>query len=295
MTRHFATYSDAAYLPRLKALYASMQRHCGDFELHVLAWDGDVFEWATKATGLSVCHVGGFLITHPELSIEALPGPRRSRVEHMWTVGPAFCQQVMEGTGQPVTYVDADVWFMAPPDDLFREAKGKPAAFCGHNFARDADRQPGPTWESHAGLFGEINCGLLVFNDIAVAREWAELCRQWCYDRPDGVRDVGGRLVAERYGDQLYLDHLVRDGKAVAVKDPSIMAGPWNIHSRPLRKAHDGTVFFGGKPLVSYHFSGLRLGPHGQWSPSRPEYQISDAQIEALYVPYLRALEEASR
>jgi hypothetical protein len=213
----------------------------------------------------------------------------------MWTCGPQWIADVMEQTGESCTYIDADVWFMAPPDNLFAEAEGKPAAFCGHNFARAAQGLPGPTWESHAGLFGEINCGLLHFNDIAVVRQWAEWTYAWCYDRPDGVRKDGDRLVAERYADQLYLDRLVREGRAVAVKDVATMAGPWNIHSQTLRKAHGGAVFFGGRRLVSYHFSGLRLGPHGHWSPSRPEYAINEAQVEAIYLPYLAALEEAKR
>src|SRR5678815_4813632 len=99
MTRHWATYADSAYLPRLKALYASMQRHCGDFVLHVLGWDGRVTsDLLMGELNVSCRHIGGFLERHPDLKIESLPGPPRTRVEHMWTCGPQWIADVMEKT-----------------------------------------------------------------------------------------------------------------------------------------------------------------------------------------------------
>jgi len=277
-----------------------MVRHCGDFVLHVLAWDDAVLDWIDEAPrNVLGIGTGEFFTFRNNLKLTSLPGPQRSRVEHMWTCGPAHVAMVMERTGQPVTYIDADLFAFGSPEPFFAEAGDAPAAFCGHNFAHVADGLPGPTWESHAGLFGELNVGLCHFRDIRVAQRWAELCREWCYLKPDGVIEVHdterpSRVVAQRFGDQKYLEQLVREFGAVVIKNKAAMIGPWNIHTASLQVL-DGVPHFGGVPIGFYHFSGLRLGPHGQWSPSRPEYQINEAQVDALYVPYLRALEESSR
>src|SRR5678815_1812322 len=99
MTRHFCSYADSAYLPRLKALYASMERHCGDFKLHVLAWDAGVADWCVFSEDnerVSYSWIGGFMERYPGLLHENLPGPPRSTVEHMWTVGPRWIVETME-------------------------------------------------------------------------------------------------------------------------------------------------------------------------------------------------------
>src|SRR6185369_14443227 len=118
MTRHFCSYADSAYLPRLKALYASMQRHCGDFVLHVLCWDGTVYRAVMMWPQADPFCTEALFIGHPELALDKLPGPPRTRVEHMWTCGPQMIANVMQKTGQPVTYVDSAILFHSSPEPM---------------------------------------------------------------------------------------------------------------------------------------------------------------------------------
>ncbi len=290
MTRHFCTYSDSAYLSRLKALYASMQRHCGDFELHVLAWDQVVETWALRQDMITrnvPCElVDDFLEIHPQLELEKLPGPPRSRVEHMWTVGPQWIADVMKETGQPVTYVDADVMFMSSPEPVFDEIGNAPAAVVPHGFC-EAAPPPIPTIATH-GVFGQFNVGIVHVRDRQFATAWAESCRACCYDRLQAPFDGIGRFI---YADQTYLDAWPGRGAHV-IKHPGACAGPWGVHAKPL-EVRDGVIHFGGRPLVSFHYSGYRELPDGHTVLTRPEYMLTDEQAEILYVPYIRALEAA--
>lgn len=297
--RHYATYCDRNYLPRLKALYASMKRHCGPFRLHVLAWDAEVLAWAKDALGpANVTIIDDFLDAHIELRAENLPGPPRSCVEQMWTCGPRWVLDVMCMEGEPVTYVDADLFSFSSLEPMFAEIGNAPAGFVGHNFARAADGLPGPTVESH-GMFGRLNVGVCYFADREIAGRWSDMCRIWCLDRVVAIEETAGPVpIANRrlrYADQSYLSDLVEEFPGIhVVENVAAMVGPWNVHTREW-EVRDGVPYFGGRPLGLFHFSSLKLGPHGHWSPSRPEYGITDRHLEILYRPYLDALEEAGR
>ena len=287
MTGHFATYSDAAYLPRLKALYASMQRHCGDFELHVLAWDSAAADGLSGLTRARVTTVADFLSAHPELHKKALPGPQRTDVEHFWTCGPMWLVDCMEKTGEPVTYSDADIMFHSSVDPMFAEIGRAPAGIVPHNFQPRAMGLPGPQMETHY-VFGLYNVGVVHLANLDLARTWAEQCRAWCYDKVD--RTPAGYL---EYGDQRYLDQWPANWGA-RVLHPSVNVGPWSIHTMEL-DVRDGVIYFGGRPLISYHYSGYRELPENHTVLTRPEYRLTKRQEDLIYMPYIEALEEASR
>lgn len=291
--RRFVSYADDNYLTRLRALDDSLQRHAGPCTLDVLSWGERVTEWAKTRPHVRVVDVKEFLAARPSLRPEGLPGPARTRVEHMWTVGPSFCADVMRRTGDPVAYADADVCFLSSPEPSFAEVGGAPAGFSGHHFATKAMGLPGPTVESHS-CFGSRNVGFLIWNDLAVVERWAEMVRGWCIDRVEQVEAIGGPVPITdrrfRYADQAYLDDLGREFPGIVTLSPQAMLGPWSVHTREL-DVRDGVVTFGGKALASFHFSSLKLGPHGQWQPTRPEYRITQRQIDILYLPYLKEIE----
>lgn len=282
--RIYATYADSAYLTRLQALHASMVRHCGPFELHVLAWDEGVAEWCESA-GIEWHFYDDWIWIHCDGGW-ALPGPERSKVETMWTMGPAWIAHVMERAGQPVTYVDADIMFHSSPEPVFAEIGGAPAAVFPHNFARAAQGLPGPTVESHE-VFGKYNVGLVHIADRRIAEEWAAQCREWCYDRVEQFPIPERRL---RYGDQKYLDDWPAKYGAHVVGHPGADLGPWAVHARAI-DVRNGVPFFGGSPLVAFHYSSYREGEQF----TRPEYRVTKRQEEIIYGPYIKALEEAKR
>jgi hypothetical protein len=285
--RVFATYFDAQYWTRARTMWATLQKHMPHVELHALCWDSEAYDKA-NAAGMRATPVDAFLAEWPALAIDALPGPRRTRTEHMWSVGPQWVEHVMRQTGEPVTYVDADVAFFSSPEPVFAEIGGARAGVIPHGFAPRSAGLPGPTVESH-GVFGTFNVGIVHFGDKAVAEDWASECRDWCFDRIEQAPVQDRRM---RYGDQAYLDAWPERFGAHVVTHPGAMAAPWNIHARAL-DVRGGVPHRGGRPVVSYHYSALQLLPHGADVLTRPEYFLNDRQAEILYRPYLKQLMEA--
>lgn len=298
--RIYATYCDSNYLGRLKSLHASMLRHCGPFELHVLAWDAAVLKWAETAMGVKCLDAETLVIAG---DLESLPGPKRTLVELMWTAGPAWIAAVMDETKQPVTYVDADIMFHSSPEPVFAEIGGAPAAVFPHGFARLSQGLPGPTVESHE-VFGKYNVGLVYIADRTIAEEWAAQCREWCYDR---VEDFGKLPTAEgfftqvpivdrarRYGDQKYLDDWPVKHAAHIVQHPGAELGPWAVHTRAL-DVRDGVIHFGNRPLVAFHYSSYLELPEGRLQYTRPEYRLTARQQDIIYGPYVKEMERQKR
>lgn len=279
--RHYACYFDSGYWPKARVMWESLRRHGGPAVLHALCWDAAAASLAEHA-GLEVAvdMVG----RHPELALAKLPGPPRNPVEHMWTCGPQHIVDVMDATGAPVTYVDADVMFHGSPEPLFAEAGKYDGFVIPHGFAEAWRGLPGPTVESHS-IFGTYNVGLVHFERgvSKIAERWASACRNWCFERV--LRDdVGGPL----YGDQGYLNGFPISG-ARAIEHPGACLGPWAVHTRAL-DVRDGVIHFGGRPLVAYHYSSYHQTPHGGEQVALPDYALTPRQIEILYTPYREAL-----
>lgn len=281
--RIYATYCDSNYLGRLKSLHASMVRHCGPFELHVLAWDAGVAKWCRGAAGVR-CELAS------DYKTDDLPGPARTTVETMWTIGPQWIVYTMKKTGQPVTYVDADIMFHSSPEPVFAEIGAAPAAVFPHGFARLSQGLPGPTVESHE-VFGKYNVGLAYVADRAIAEEWAAQCREWCYDRVEEVPIPDRKL---RYGDQKYLDDWPVKHAAHIVQHPGAELGPWAVHTRALNMS-DGVIHFGNRPLVSFHYSSYLELPEGRLQYTRPEYRLTARQQDIIYGPYIKEMERQKR
>ncbi len=280
--RHYVSYCDSAYLSRLKALHASMVRHCSPFVLHVLAWDYGVAEWCIE-NKIDYTHVEDFTAAHTELWRDKLPGPPRTNVEYMWTVGPSFLAATVEKYGEPATYVDSDILFHSSPEPVFAEIGDWLAAVVPHGFADAGKGLPGPTDQTH-WVFGKYNCGFVYVADSRIAKRWADRCVQWCFDKVD--------VDAGLYADQRYLEEWVHSGMANVIKNPAACPGPWGVHAHSL-DVRNGVIHFGNRPLVAWHYSSYKELPHGMEQITRPEYALTDRQASILYTPYRAALKEA--
>jgi hypothetical protein len=270
--RHYVTVCRREQLP---ILLISMRRHCTPFHLHVLAWDWEWYGPPTTAS-VSIVNRADFLRVHPEMDPVLLPGPKRTVLEQVCTVRWRFVVDTMVKHRSPVTLIDGDLWFWSSPDPMFGEVEHAPVAFCAHGFAPRYAGQPGVTHESHA-KYGRYNGGFVHFNEIEVADKMAELTRQWSYSgfltHADGTTTFGDQGWLER----LPTSHVVRHH--------GVNVGPWNVHTRQLRDTHDGAVFFGGKPLIAYHYSSFKHGIQF----ANAEYEISPEQERILYEPYAAA------
>jgi hypothetical protein len=279
MTRHYCTLLDSAYLTRGLALHTSLVRHGGDCHLTVFCFD----ELAAQTLDeLALPHLS--VVTLGELE-KANPGlravkPTRTRAEYCWTATPSLPLHMFNRRPelQNVTYLDADVLFFADPAPVFDEMGDASVAITPHRYA-----QP----YLHHQVSGVYNVQFLTFRNDVRAREvlqwWDERCLEWCYDRLEGAR----------YGDQKYLDHWPEQFPGIhVVQHPGAGLAPWNASRYDLRQV-DGQVTVDGRPLIFFHFHGLRLRASGRHRLAPPGYLIPPATRRLIYEPYLDSLGHA--
>lgn len=278
--RHYVTTAAAPHLPQLRVLHASMRRHCKPFKLHVLAEGEEVAAWAREQDDVEYTKVSLFTRMRDKLAPDCLPGPLRPRRELAWTWRWWFARDVVDCYGVPVTVLDVDLMFFSSPEPVFEEIGLAPMAVLPHAFAPAARGLPGVTHETHR-RFGLFNAGLVYFADPTPLQRMADLCREGPM-YADRVHDDG----VTRWGEQGNLERVAGEAIARVIRHPGAAPGPWNIHTQPLARDERGALTFGGRPLVAYHYSSLRLG--GQLADA--PYEITARQAELLYAHYLAAL-----
>lgn len=279
--RAFCTYFDVNYLPRGLALFESLRLTALDFTLDVLALDDDAADELERRNlpGLRITRLGELEAADSEL---VAVRDTRSRVEYIFTTGPAFMRHLFDRdpTIELLTYLDSDLYFFASPEVLFQEAIEADAAtvIVGHRFPpRLRDQE----------IYGKYNVAWVSFrrdvDGLACLDYWRTACIAWCYDRPEDGR----------FADQKYLDDFPERFRRV---HELTLAGadvaPWNISSPPLRHI-DGRFLVGDEPVIFFHFQGLRrpwpwlvdlhLEPYGE---------KATVAVRRIYELYLKRLAE---
>ncbi len=297
--RHWATVVSHEYLPQLKVLFASMQRHCRPFKLHVYCWDVETQAWCESVSSPELSGTGA----STQALTFALPGPSRTKAETIWTVRSAWSELVSRHEDAPVVQLDADLMFFSSPEPLFEEVGKAKLGVISHNFG--FGDTPGPTVKTH-GRYGTFNAGMVIINDPAVAQRWAEMTRWWCYDHVQLMRDtrVAKTLPSreaefvemfdgnELYSDQRYLEYLFLEFEGHYIEHPGAMVAPWNIHRSPLTVDSDGTIRADSSKVITYHFQSMKLAPYAPiiLKSANDEYKLTDYQRGLFYTRYLDVL-----
>jgi ABC-type polysaccharide/polyol phosphate export permease len=274
----FCTLFDRNYLTRGIALYRSLERHARDFRLFVVCMDDDTHETLTRLSLPKMTLVRLSEFEDPEL-LKAKA--TRSAIEYYWTCTPSVPLYVMERhpEAEIVTYIDSDMYFESDPQALYDEMGSDAVMIHEHRF---------PPRFAHFAENGIYNVGWVSFrNDargLAVARRWREQCNEWCYYRLEN-----GKL-----GDQKYLDTWTTDFEGVHVmQNKGGGTAPWNLEQYEVKQDAAGRILIDGKPLVFYHFHGLRELDNGTVVRAPSTYTLRPEDIRLIYEPYERALKDA--
>lgn len=263
---HYVTLFDSAFLPQGLALHESLQRHAGRYTLWVLCIDESTYEVLQRLQLPNTRLLPLASVETPELLRVKTD---RSRVEYCWTLTPFTPRFVFEQdpTAERVTYVDADLWFRANPEPLFREfeSSGKEVLITDHSYAPEHDQ---------SAKSGRYCVQFMTFTrrgGEVVRGWWEKRCLEWCFARQENGK----------FGDQKYLDDWpARFGEKVHVLQQTGLAGaPWN----GIGFSYERTLFF--------HFHALRLLSNDRVSFGG--YPLSSTQIRTIYLPYLDALARA--
>jgi hypothetical protein len=281
--RIYCTYFDHRYLPKGLALLESLRRHCAPFQLWVFCLD-EPCRRVLADLGAPELR----LVTLPELESWApeltAAKANRTLIEFYFTLTPFLPQFVMEHSAEAelVTYLDSDLYFFSPAEDIFAEIGTASVGIIEHRF-RPALRR--------LEQFGRFNVGFLTFRrspaGLAVLEWWRDRCVEWCYDRVEN----------DRFADQKYLDSWPETFPEVhVVQHKGANVAPWNIgnYSIALRKER---VYVDDRPLAFYHFHSLKRRAPGVFDPHLHQYetQPSRAIRRLIYGPYLQALDRAER
>lgn len=233
--RHYCAITDAGYLTRFHALYASM-RHCRPFTLWMLALDGEV-----ERVTLPSVNVVPLAVLETDQLRQAKAN--RSYIEYIWTLKASFMRFVLRGVDS-VAHVDADMMFFGDPSPAFDEIGDAPVAVAPHRYSpRCRPRSESP---------GIYNGGF-----VYVARNgwefldwWADACVEWCY----------WRYEDDRYVDQKYLDDAPERWGAHVLRHKGAHLAPWNQEQYGYSKVHR-QIYVDSEPLLWYHFhKGLEPG-----------------------------------
>lgn len=274
----FCTYCDQGYAARLLCLHASLREQGEPFRLFVLCFDAKMEEViaAVGAGSLVALPLAEVLAADPEYG--ATRGTR-SRVEFYFTATPVLVRHCFarEPGAECMTYLDADLFFFAPPSAVLAEQGTASVGIVPHRF----------TWRSRRSrVHGTYNVAWVSFrrdaDGLACLAWWRERCLEWCYDR---VEDG-------RFADQGYLDEFPqRFGGVRALDHPGANAAPWNLEPAALTEKN-GQPWLHGRPVLFYHFQGIREVSPGWFDPGLRHYHLPlTAGIrDALYLPYLRRL-----
>lgn len=279
----FCTYFDFDYLFKGLALHRSLARHAPGAVLWALCLD-ETTERALERLalpGLRALPLAALEASEPRL-LEAKRD--RSRVEYYFTCTSALLWHVLTrvSPAEPVTYLDADLFFFASLAPLFEESRGSSVTIIGHRF---------PPELRQLEVYGIYNVGWLTFAADSAAREclawWRDRCLEWCHDR----------LEDGKFADQKYLDDWpTRFGGVHVLAHEGAGVAPWNVAVHPVRVA-EGRVLVGAAPLVFYHFHAFRRLAPWLFDPGLARYgaRLTPQLKRTIYLPYLAELREIER
>jgi hypothetical protein len=283
MTRHFCTYFDSVYLPRGLALYRSMLTHAGSFRLWVLCLDDEAHR---ILAALSYPEIVPIRLEEVERGDQELLQARgnRSQVEYYFTLTPSLPRWILKTAPEVemVSYVDADLFLFSDAAPLFDELGAGSVMIIEHRF-------PPRLQARGCNNVGRFNVGWLTFRrdaeGLACLERWRDQCIEWCYDREEDGK----------FADQKYLDDwpgLYRS--LVILQHPGGNLAPWNVENYRIRAVDDGRVTVDGRPLVFYHFQGLKhlYGPLYESGFGHYKTRLPRAVRRGIYRPYLKALHD---
>jgi hypothetical protein len=277
MTYNFCTYFDHNYLYKGLALYLSLQQHCPKFTLWILPTSDSAYAILEKLALSNVRLIRMRDFEDPELLAVK---PTRTVVEYMWTLTPSLPLSILKKNPdlEEIAYIDADCFFFADPEPLYKEMGRDSVLVIEHRYAPDRK-----DWEITSGRF---NVGLLVFrrdtNGLATLRWWRERCLEWCYHRYED-----GKL-----GDQLYLNAWPELFSGIHILEhKGGCVAPWNVANYHLSEDKE-QVFVDHDPLIFYHFHALKMFSEADFEPATG-YRFTPEQLRLIYEPYYQTLRQA--
>lgn len=275
---YFCTYFDRNYLALAVALYRSLQRHAGQFELNILCLDDFTYKFLAREQFPNIKLISLTEFEAGDSQLLEAKGNRRL-IEYYYTLTPNLPLYLFNKNPEidVVTYLDADLFFYSSPDPIYKELGSGSILIVPHRFAenmRDNEK------------YGVYNVGLLCFRNDATGKEclsrWRGQCLEWCYEKPEDGKNA----------DQKYLDDwATRYMGVVVLQNKGAGLGTWNIDNYSYTVSSEA-LYVDNDRLVFYHFHGLKMITRFIFQAGRG---LSPAIVRHVYAPYIRELQHVMK
>jgi hypothetical protein len=282
---YFATYFDIKYLNRGLALYESLINNCtSTFKLFIVALDKKTVEYFERFPDEKIILIPLKTLEKyfPELSSAK---SNRTIIEYYFTLSPVIPLYIFDMFTEVnrITTLDADIYFFSDPSIIFKSYENSSILITPHNFSdklKDFEK------------YGLYNVSFQSFKNDEHARaclkDWKIKCIEWCYDYFD-ERNA-------RFADQKYLDEWQAKFKNVSViRLPQAGLAPWNVENYKL-SIQPKTICVNDKPLIFYHYHGLRVLNNHLAFPNLQGYKVRPGKIlKKIYHTYLVKLKTKTK
>jgi hypothetical protein len=253
-TIHVFTSAACNYIPKVRALAASIRRHHPDWRIHLALAD-------RVPDGVD-------LAREPFDEIHPLPTLGIPRHE-----GWAFCHGIVElctaikpfllddllardGCGG-VVYLDPDTVVFSPLDEVCQALAQANIALTPHLSTPEASLEGVMDNEIASLKHGIYNLGFIAVAPTDTGRRfaawWADRCYHFCRDDiPHGL-----------FTDQRWIDLVPAFFEGVCIlRTPRLNVASWNVATRRITGTVPDDVRVDGEPLGFYHFTGFDSGAH---------------------------------
>jgi hypothetical protein len=277
---HACTLFDTGFLAKGIALIRSLRRQGTPFHLYIFAMDDFTAQYLKSLAEPEITIISNIEFEGPEL---LRIKPTRSRAEYYWTCGSHAVAYVMKNFAvESCTYLDADVYFYAPPQEVEAVVGDASIGITPHRYSAPYDQNR---------VHGVYCVQYVTFrNDergLQALRWWCDKCIEWCFVIPN----------AGRFGDQKYLDDWPERFAGVKILDaPGIGLAPWNCRDYQLMKCERGEFMVRNKGdgetgrLSFFHFHELRFFTKDRIKLVAGGYEVSEEVLRLCYGPYIREL-----
>jgi hypothetical protein len=203
---------------------------------------------------------------------------RRNKIEALISIKPQVLINFLEESedSDVIVYLDTDIFFFDSLDDFDEQHLNDDFIAFQHMYPKEPTIFP----------YGKYNAGLIIIRkspeSFAILREWERLCLEWCHL----IRDDG------RYADQGYLEELLNMPKSKGVKSSTINIGMHYLWKGPRVSLVKGRPCIAGKPLVAFHFHGMKIRGKYLWTGiNRYGFELSNfRKYEIIYKPAINEL-----
>lgn len=199
-------------------------------------------------------------------------------------VKPSVLRTLLNRGYSKVIYLDPDIYFYGNVNNIFKKIARASILLTPHTIEPYSDESR-PN-DQDLLLSGAYNLGFIGLNKCSDTEKfliwWEKRCLALGYSEPRN-----GLMVDQRWIDLVPCYFR----KVKILRDVSVNVAYWNLHERKLSRVKNKWMVNGEKPLLFFHFSGIRYDQDMQVSKYQNRYNLTVIdELKPLFNEYRKCL-----